>query len=125
MNIASKIALSALALVAATTATAASAQDYLDWSSMAPGGLEMVDPYGNVYTVDPWASDSQVDAYGNVVSSYGYQMDESLGMYDLTPAWQDNSYGYGATTDSYSYLDSNPYAGATTSHDKFLESIWE
>ncbi|MEM9739532.1 MAG: hypothetical protein AAF829_06650 [Pseudomonadota bacterium] len=124
MNIASKIALSALALVAATTATTASAQDYMDWSSMAPGGLEMVDPYGNVYTVDPWASDSQVDAYGNVVSSYGYQMDDTLGMYDLTPAWQDNTSTWGST-DSSSYYNTNPYAGATDSHDKFLEMIWE
>jgi hypothetical protein len=122
MNIASKIALAALALVAATVTTA-SAQDYQDWSSLSPYGLEMVDEFGNVHYVDPYAYDSQVDIYGNVTSSYGYEMDPSLGMSDLTPAWQDNTTW--GTSDSSSYYDTNPYAGATTSHEQFLESIWE
>ncbi|MEO0467355.1 MAG: hypothetical protein AAF216_12505 [Pseudomonadota bacterium] len=124
MKTLAKIALAALALTTAVTGTAA-AQDYNDWSTMSAWGLEMVDEYGNTHYVDPYAYDSQVDIYGNVYSDYSGQMDPSLGMYDLTPAWSDNSYGYGGTTESFSYLDSNPYAGATSSHDKFLESIWE
>ncbi|MEM8699356.1 MAG: hypothetical protein AAGF44_09305 [Pseudomonadota bacterium] len=105
-----------IAALAATaigfTAQTGMAQDYNNWSTISPYGLEMVDPYGNVYHVDPYAYDSQVDAYGNVISSYGYDMSPGVGMYDLTP----NTGGY---------YDTNPYAGATTSHDKFLEMIWE
>ncbi|MEL6479212.1 MAG: hypothetical protein AAFR17_17930 [Pseudomonadota bacterium] len=105
-------ALTATTLGAAALSAPAQAQDYNNWSTISPYGLEMVDPYGNVYYVDPYAYDSQVDAYGNVTSSYGYDMSPGVGMYDLTP-----------NTDPY--YDANPYAGATTTHDKFLEMIWE
>lgn len=114
-------ALAAFALTAAAAAATgtAAAQDYNDWSTISPYGLEMVDPYGNTVYVDPYAYDSQVDNYGNVVSSYTGQLDPSLGYYDLAPAWSND------TSSSSSYYDTNPYAGATTSHDKFLEMIWE
>jgi len=118
-----KLALASLALAAAVTGTAA-AQDYNDWSSISPWGLEMQDEFGNFHYVDPYAYDSQVDQYGNVYSSYDGYLDPSLGMYDLTPAWPDTSYGTGGS-DSFSYLDTNPYAGATSSHEQFLEYIWE
>ena len=107
----------------AAAAGIASAQDYMDWSSISPYGLEMQDQYGDIHYVDPYAYDSQVDIYGNVYSSYGYEMQPGIGMYDLTPAWQDNSFSTG--TSSSTYFDTNPYAGATDSHSKFLESIWE
>ncbi len=119
--------LAAAVVLAATALTgAAAAQDYNDWSSISPYGLEMQDQFGDIHYVDPYAYDSQVDVYGNVYSSYSGELDPGIGLYDLTPAWQDNSSSWGTpSTDSWSYLDSNPYAGATTSHEKFLESIWE
>lgn len=123
MNIATKIALSALALVTAATGTA-SAQDYMDWSSMSSGGLEMVDQWGYVHTVDPWAYDSQVDFNGNVVSSYGYEMDPMIGYSALTPAWQDNTTS-GWAVDSDPYYNSAPYANPADSHESFIKSIWE
>ncbi len=125
MKLATRLA-AAIAFAATALTGAAAAQDYNDWSSISPYGLEMQDQYGGIHYVDPYAYDSQVDVYGNVYSSYNYDLEPGIGLYDLTPAWQDNSGGWGATTtDSFSYLDTNPYAGATTSHEKFLESIWE
>ncbi|MEM9170313.1 MAG: hypothetical protein AAGC56_11740 [Pseudomonadota bacterium] len=104
----------AVSLTVAATG-AALAQDYNDWSTISPYGLEMVDPYGNIYYVDPYAADSQVDVYGNVISSYNTPLDApAAGWYDLEPS---NS--------STSYYNTNPYAGATDSHSKFLEMIWE
>ncbi|MEO0817867.1 MAG: hypothetical protein AAFX86_11265 [Pseudomonadota bacterium] len=123
MNIATKIALSALALVTAATGTAA-AQDYMDWSSMSSGGLEMVDQWGYVHTVDPWAHDSQVDFYGNVVSSYGYEMDPMIGYSALTPAWQDNSFSV-YNPDPTGFLNSSPYESPSNSHESFINMIHE
>ncbi|MEM9262174.1 MAG: hypothetical protein AAGA22_01225 [Pseudomonadota bacterium] len=110
-----KTAITVIASIAALvgTSTIAQAQDYNNWNNISPWGLEMVDPFGNIYYVDPWAADSQVDIHGNVMSSYNTPLDApGAGWYDLAPS------GGG-------YLDSNPYAGATDSNDKFLEMIWE
>ncbi|MEM9738558.1 MAG: hypothetical protein AAF829_01725 [Pseudomonadota bacterium] len=123
MNTATKIALAALALVTAATGTA-SAQDYNDWSTISPWGLEMVDQFGNTHYVDPWAHDSQVDAYGNVYSDYYGQMDNSVGMYDLTPSWTDDT-STGWASDSSSYYDSAPYASPSNSHEAFINSIYD
>ena len=101
MNIIAKLALSASA-TAALLAGAASAQDYNDWSTISPYGVEMLDQFGYVHYVDPYAYDSQVDIYGNVYSNYNYSMDPSVGMYDLTPSNQ-------ATTNSWSEYDSSAY----------------
>ncbi|MEM9736778.1 MAG: hypothetical protein AAF908_09265 [Pseudomonadota bacterium] len=103
------------AALAALIAVPAAAQDYNNWSTMTPYGLEMVDPYGTIYYVNPYAYDSQVDVYGNVYSDPYGTMAPSAGMYDLTP-----NTGTGG-----GYYNTNPYAGATDSHDKFLEMIWE
>ncbi|WP_370336437.1 hypothetical protein [Parvularcula marina] len=108
MKTISKLALSA---IAATTviAGAASAQDYSDWSTISPYGLEMVDQFGNVHYVDPYAYDSQVDNYGNVYSNYNYSMDPSVGMYDLTPSNQ-------ASTNSWSEYNSSAYTSTESSN---------
>lgn len=108
MNTISKLALSATA-AAAVIAGAASAQDYNDWSTISPYGLEMVDQFGNVHYVDPYAYDSQVDNYGNVYSNYNYSMDPSVGMYDLTPNTQ-------ASTNSWSEYDSSAYTSTESSN---------
>ena len=111
--------LTAIAAATVCLTGIASAQDYNDWSSISPYGLEMQDQYGGIHYVDPYAYDSQVDVYGNVYSSYGYEMDPGLGMYDLTPAWQDNSYSSGSSS-TY-----GPYENPVDSHQSFINSIWE
>ncbi|MEM7766793.1 MAG: hypothetical protein AAF253_04815 [Pseudomonadota bacterium] len=113
-----KLALAAFALTTAQAGTAA-AQDYNDWSSISPYGLEMQDEYGNIHYVDPYAYDSQADIYGNVYSDYSGTMDPAIGMYDLTPAWQDNSYGGGYNTGSayeWSEYDSSAYTSSESSN---------
>lgn len=114
-----KLALAALAFTAAHTGVA-SAQDYNDWSSISPWGLEMQDEYGDIHYVDPYAYDSQVDIYGNVYSDYTGQMDPGIGMYDLTPAWQDNS-GYGGydAGSSYSWSEYDSSAYTSTESDNW------
>lgn len=99
----------------------ASAQDYLDWApgSISPWGMEMYDPYGNSVFVDPYAYDSQVDMYGNVISSYSGDLDPSLNYYDLSPT---NPY---STWDSGSTSTYVPYENPTSSHESFINSIWE
>lgn len=104
MTTIAKLALAASA-AAALTAGAANAQDYTDWSTMSAYGLEMVDQFGNIHYVDPYAYDSQVDIYGNVYSNYNYGMDPSIGMYDLTPSNQGSAYEW-SEYDSSAYTSS-------------------
>ncbi|MEM0986015.1 MAG: hypothetical protein AAGJ32_07195 [Pseudomonadota bacterium] len=118
-----KFAIAAVAFAAAG-AGAASAQDYNDWSSISPWGLEMQDQYGDIHYVDPYAYDSQVDIYGNVYSDYNGEMDPSIGMYDLTPAWQDNSYDTGSEY-SWSEYDSSAYSTGSSSSTSDSSWIWE
>lgn len=119
-----KAALISITAFAGVVGTA-TAQDSSNWAegSISPWGMEMYDEYGNSHYVDPYAYDSQVDNDGNVYSSdYGY-MDPQIGMNDL---YHTNPYAADTgTSTGTSYLDTNPYAGATTSHEKFLEYIWE
>ena len=100
------------------TSGVASSQDYNDWSTISPWGLEMQDQYGDFHYVDPYAYDSQVDVYGNVYSDYSGSMTPSAGMYDLSPT----PYG-GSTYTAPTY--SNPYEGRTDAHGSFLKSIWD
>ena len=108
MNSIATLAISASA-AAALFAGAASAQDYKDWSTISPYGVEMTDPYGNIYYVDPYAYDSQVDVYGNVYSNYNYSMDPSVGTYELTPSNQSSAY-------EWSEYDSSAYTSTESSN---------
>lgn len=98
-------------VIAAASSGMASAQDNLDWSGIDPYGVPMVDQYGDIYYVDPYADDSQVDVYGNVYSSYNGEMNPyNLGMSDLTHAYPDTSYSSSYyNTPSYSAPSFNEY----------------
>ena len=98
-----KTAFAALAVAAAATGTAA-AQDSSNWAGIDPFGVPMVDQFGDIHYVDPYAYDSQVDMHGNVYSSYTGEMNPyNLGMSDLTHAYPDTSYNSGYyNTPSYS-----------------------
>jgi len=122
-----KLAFKALAISAAAAfaiAGAAAAQDYNNWGVIDNSGLQMEDQWGNTHYVDPYAYDSQVDIYGNVISSDYGQLDPSLDYYELTPVQPDTSYGgydYGSTTtDTYV-----PYESPSNSHESFINSIYE
>ena len=108
-----KTALTALAL--AGVAGAASAQDSMNWNGIDPYGVPMVDQFGDIHYVSPYADDSQADIYGNVYSSYNGEMNPyNLGMSELTHAYPDTSYnsGYSSSyynTPSYSAPSFNEY----------------
>ncbi len=121
-----RINLKAIITVASLTlfANAAIAQDYNNWGVIDPYGLQQVDQWGNIHYTDPYAYDSQVDIYGNVISSGSGMMDPSLDYYNLTPVQSGGSYGgysSGSTTSS-TYV---PYPGTTDSHKSFINSIWK
>lgn len=99
------------AIIAATAAASATAQDSTNWNGIDAYGVPMVDQFGNIHYVDPHAYDSQVDIYGNVYSSYNGEMNpNNLGMYDLTHAYPDTSYNTGYyNTPSYSAPSFNEY----------------
>ncbi len=122
-----KLTMKNIATAAALTLGAglASANDFDNWGVIDPYGLQQVDQYGNIYYTDPYAYDSVVDAYGNVISNYNGTIEPASGYYDLTPvqpAGGYSSYGsYGASSSS-TYV---PYPNATDSHQKFINAIWE
>ena len=102
------------AIIAASAAGTAAAQDYQNWDGMTNWGVPMYDQFGDVHYVDPYAYDSQVDMYGNVVSDYNGEMNPyNLGMSELTHAYPNNSYnsGYnsGYVAPSYSAPSFNEY----------------
>ena len=120
-----KINLKAIITVAGLTlfAGAAVAQDYNNWGVIDPYGLQQMDQYGNIHYTDPYAYDSQVDAYGNVISNGSGMMDSSPGYYELTPTQPGGYYGgpsSGSTSSTYV-----PYPGTTDSHKSFINSIWD
>ncbi len=120
-----KINLIAIITVAGLTllTNAATAQDYNDWGVIDPYGLQQTDQWGNIHYTDPYAYDSQVDAYGNVISSDSGTMDSSQNYYDLTPVQTGGSYGgYSSGSTSSTYV---PYPNTTDSHKSFINSIWE
>jgi len=110
--------------VAALTALAgtAAAQDYNNWGVIDPYGLQMEDEWGNIHYVDPYAHDSQVDIYGNVISSDYGQLDPSLDFHDLTPVQPDTSWSVEPLTGDDTYV---PYVQPADSHEAFINSIWE
>lgn len=104
-------------------ANVSSAADYNNWGVIDPYGLQQVDQFGNIYYTDPYAYDSQVDIYGNVISSDYGTLAPSLDYYDLTPV-QPYSSGYGSygTSSTSTYV---PYNNPKDSHEKFINAIWE
>jgi hypothetical protein len=119
MKLLKKIALTAaLSIATLTSVGAASAQDYMGWVDIDPYGSLMYDQWGNEHRVDPFAYDTQVDIYGNQISSYNGTLDPGLSTYDLTFT---NPYASTPTvTDTYV-----PYSNPTDSHQSFINSIWE
>ncbi len=106
------------------TAGSAFAQDYNNWGVIDPYGLQMQDQWGNIHYTNPYAYDSQVDAYGNVIYSENGYLEPSLDYYELTPvqpSWNSGSTGYDSGSSS-TYV---PYANPTDSHQSFINSIWE
>jgi len=121
MNIKVKTLVSLVVL--AMFASSASAADYNNWGVIDPYGLQQQDEWGNIYYTDPYAYDSQVDIYGNVISSDSGMLDPSLDYYDLTPVQPDTYNGYSTGGSSSStYV---PYANPVDSHQSFINSIWE
>lgn len=116
-NLKSIITVVGLTLIAGTAA----AQDYNNWGVIDPYGLQQTDQWGNIHYTNPYAYDSQVDAYGNVISSDSGMMDPSLDYYDLTPVQPSGYYGGSSSTSSSSV----PYPNTTDSHQSFINSIWE
>lgn len=117
--------LKAIITVAGLTlfANTALAQDYNNWGVIDPYGLQQMDQWGNIHYTDPYAYDSQVDAYGNVISSHSGMMDSSPDYYELTPVQPSGSYGsYSSGSSSSTYV---PYPGTTDSHKSFINSIYE
>ncbi len=128
MKTLNKIALIAsLAIATLGLTNTASAQDSGYWAegSISPWGMEMYDQYGDSHFVDPYAYDSQVDYYGNVYSSDSGYMDPQIGMNDLyhTNPYATDTYSSGYDTSTTStYV---PYSNPTSSHESFINSIWE
>ncbi len=85
-----------------------------------PYGLQMQDQWGNTHYTDPYAYDSQVDMYGNVISSDYGQLDPSQDFYDLTPVPYDS--GSGFSTSGGTYV---PYTNPKNSQQSFINSVWE
>ncbi|MGI9326153.1 MAG: hypothetical protein ACR2PZ_13095 [Pseudomonadales bacterium] len=113
----------ALAAVLTCVSGVAAAQDYNNWGVIDPYGLQMQDQWGGIHYTDPYAYDSQVDIYGNVITSDYGQLDPSLDYYDLTPvpgAYSNGSSGSSASGGTYV-----PYTNPTDSHQSFINSIWE
>ena len=114
----------ATVIILSCVASSAFAQDYNNWGVIDPFGLQMEDQWGNIHYADPYAYDSQVDAYGNVISSdYGY-LEPSLDYFELTPvqpSWNSGSSSYDSGSSS-TYV---PYTNPTDSHQSFINSIWE
>lgn len=125
----------ASAAVLACAATTAMAQDYNNWGVIDPYGMQMQDQWGNTHYVDPYAYDSQVDIYGNVISSYHGNLDSSLDYYDLQPVQPDWNSGYssgysggyssGLSSGSSTIDTYVPYTNPTDSHQSFINAIWE
>lgn len=122
-KLAMKSNLKAIITVAGLTlfANAAIAQDYNNWGVIDPYGLQQMDQWGNIHYTNPYAYDSQVDAYGNVISSDGGMMDSSPDYYELTPVQPSGYYGSSGSTSS-TYV---PYPNTTDSHKSFINSIWD
>lgn len=111
------------AIVAASAAASATAQDSSNWNGIDPFGVPMVDQFGDIHYVDPYAYDSRVDAYGNVYSDYNGEMNPyDLNTYELTHAYPDTSYnsGYYNTpsynSQSFNELDSMAYTMTESSN---------
>lgn len=111
-----------IAIVLSCAASSVAAQDYNNWGVIDPYGLQMTDQWGNIHYTDPYAYDSQVDMYGNVITSDSGMLDPSLDYYDLTPV--PNPYYDNATSGS-SNSTYVPYTNPTDSHQSFINSIWE
>ncbi|KCZ93406.1 hypothetical protein [Hyphomonas johnsonii] len=111
----------ALAILAGTAA----AQDYNNWGEISPWGSTMVDEWGNEHYVDPYAYDSQVDMYGNVISSYNGELDPSLDYYDLTPVQPGYDYSGGYGSGGSTSSSDLPYSQPADSHEAFINSIYE
>ncbi len=117
--------------ILACAATSSFAQDYNNWSNIDPYGMQMQDQWGNVHYVDPYAYDSQVDAYGNVISNYHGQLDSNLDYYDLQtvqPSWDSgysSGYSSGFSSGSSTIDTYVPYTNPTDSHQSFINAIWE
>ena len=120
----------ATAALLTCVATSALSQDYNEWGAIDPYGMQMQDQWGNTHYVDPYAYDSQVDMYGNVVSSYDGYMDPSLNYYDLQPvqpSWNSGySSGFSSGSSTSGAIDTYvPYSNPTDSHQSFINAIWE
>ena len=112
------------AIIAVSAAASAAAQDYTNWNGIDPYGVPMVDQFGDIHYVDPYAYDSQVDAYGNVHSSYTGELEPNgIDMYDLTHAYPDTS----TTADPYEWseYDSSAYTSESSSSTSSTDWIWE
>ncbi|MEN1728953.1 MAG: hypothetical protein AAGJ52_10995 [Pseudomonadota bacterium] len=130
-----KTVIKTIATAALLTCTAATAfaQDYNNWGVIDPYGMQMQDQWGNVHYVDPYAYDSQVDMYGNVISSYHTNLDPSLNYYDLQPVQPSWNSGYsGGYSSGFSSGSTSgvidtyvPYTNPSNSHESFINAIWE
>lgn len=110
----------AAAAVLLTVSGLVAAQDYNNWGVIDPYGLQMQDQWGNIHYTNPYAYDSQVDMYGNVIYSDQGTLDQSQDYYDLTPVPSASTYS--APVSSGSYV---PYTNPVDSHQSFINSIWE
>ena len=115
-------------------ATSAFSQDYNNWGVIDPYGMQMQDQWGNLHYVDPYAYDSQVDMYGNVISSYHGQLDPSLDYSNLQPvqpSWNGGyssgySSGFSSSSSTSGVIDTYvPYSNPSNSHESFINAIWE
>ena len=107
----------------------ASAQENFWDGEIDPYGRVMYDQFGDVHYADPYATDSMVDIYGNVISTDNGQFDPYYGGGDYQHLFtQDPTSSYYETpafeTPSYEapYV---PYAQPEDSHQAFINSIYE
>lgn len=131
-------ALAAALALAALTAAPSHGQDL---SGITPWGVEVSDGYGNSVFVDPYSGQVYTDAYGQPVVTNSSYVDPNAGYNAYNPYASGatynpyantynpyagvNSYDPYASTNTSSYLDANPYANPSNSHESFLEMIWE
>ena len=115
-------------LIAATAITTlggvASAQENFWDGEIDPYGRVMYDQFGDVHYTDPYATDSMVDMYGNVIHTDQGQFDPFYGNGNFQELYtQDPTANYDWSTPSVT--SDVPYAQPADSHEAFINSIWE